>query len=104
MQEKVLELFTELQRARKLKFIQGVDCLVMNDHPMLTRDTSLFAMSDVSVPHPNTVKMYVRFDPSVSYGQILDIKRYVEIKYGFKCSLCEWSIPSRLDITVNINI
>jgi hypothetical protein len=102
MEQKVLNLFTELQRAKKLKFIQGIDCLVMNDHPMLTRD--LFAMSDISTPHPNTIKMYVRFEPMVSIGQILDIKRYVEDKYSFKCSICEWSVPTRLDITLNINI
>lgn len=104
MQQKVLSLFTELQRARKLNFVQGIDCLVMNEHPMLSRDSSLFAMSDVSTPHPNTIKMYVRFDMQVSMGQILDIKRYVEMKYNFKCSICEWSVPTRLDITLDINI
>jgi hypothetical protein len=104
MKDGLLELFTQLQQARKLKFIQGIDCLVMNDHPMLSRDTNLFAMSDVSTPHPNTIKMYVRFDPHVPMGQILDIKRYVEAKFRFKCSVCEWSVPTRLDISVNINI
>lgn len=102
MDYKLLELFSQLQKARKLKFIQGIDCLVMSDHPMLARD--LVPMSDVCTPHPNTVKMYVRFDPRVSMGQILDIKQYVEGKYHFKCSICEWSIPTRLDISVNINI
>lgn len=102
MKPELLELFTQLQQARKLSFIRGIDCLVMNDHPMLTRD--LFAMSEVSTPHPNTVKLYVRFDPRVSMSQILDIKRYVEKKFHFKCSICEWSVPTRLDISVNINI
>lgn len=104
MKQGLLELFTQLQQARKLQFIQGIDCLIMNDHPMLTRDTSLFAVSEVSTPHPNTIKLYVRFDPRVSISQILDIKRYVEAKFHFKCSLCEWSVPARLDISLNINI
>lgn len=102
---KAEELFDQLQKARKLKFIRGIDCLVLTNAQVFNTDRVLFSSIAESAKLPSsTTKIYVRFDARVSREQVVEIKKYVETNYGFKCAICEWSIPTRLDILLDINI
>lgn len=103
MECKKFELFNQLQQARRLNFIQGIDSLIFCEKPNSGAGKTLMPVASTMTLDPNAIKLYVRFDPRVSMGQILDIKRYVEEKYSFTCSVCEWSVPTRLDINLNIN-
>lgn len=98
------QLFNQLQSAKRLKFIRDIDSLVMSDDPVLGNKKSLFSMSDCCSLDSNVVKLYIRFDPSVSMDKIRNIQEYVEKNFGLCCKICSWSVPTRLDIDLNINI
>jgi len=94
-------VFSQLQMAKKLQFVQGIDALVEEYNPMLVSPAQrLVAHSEMSSLHPKSVKLYVRFCPSVSMEKIKEIKMHLETLYNFHCHICEWSLPIRLEISL----
>ena len=102
--ERMHQLFAQLQTARNMNFVRDIDALVICYDSIMLSAKNLIALSKASTLDPNTVKLYVRFDPSVSVSKIRNIQEYVEKKFGLYCKICDWSVPTRLDISIDINI
>lgn len=98
MAEKLDELYTQIQQASRLNYIVGVEVM----RPIFTYAgtiNEMFQTHSVENPLPNdTHRLHLRFCPSVSAKKVSKIKKHIESNYGYQCSLCEWSLPVRLEV------
>lgn len=84
-----------------MDLVLGIDALVTLNNPVM-RDpaTRLVAHTDTSPLDPKSQKLYVRFSPDLPVEKIVAVQKYIEGNFGFKCELCQWSFPIRLDVSL----
>ena len=97
-------LFKQLQTVRNLRYIKSIDALIGQKNLMMIESHDcLIGLTEMCDLPQNTKCLYVRFCPSVSIEKIQKIKAHIEKNYGLGCTICEWSLPIRLDIRFGIN-
>ena len=95
------EIFRQLQLAKSMKLVVGIDALVLLDNPVFKEPCSqIVAHTETSPLQMNSKKLYVRFAAGTRYDKIVEVKDYIQSNFGFKCDICDWSFPTRLDISL----
>lgn len=84
-----------------MDLIVGLDALVLLNNPVMRSPaTQLVAHTENSFLDPKSQKLYVRFSPDLPVEKIVEVQKYIEGNFGFKCEICQWSFPIRLDVSL----
>jgi hypothetical protein len=98
MTQKLQELYKQIQAASRLNYIVHVEVMRYPDG-FDGGISGMIQRHSIDSPLPqDTKRLHLRFCPSVSSKKVTQIKKHIESNFGFHCSVCEWSLPVRLDV------